>query len=178
MSPKESIQYVVTSSLFGAVLVARSQQGICAVLIDESTPTLLEDLQRRFPKASLLQGDEALQNDAPHIARYIETSGPKPTFPLDLRGTAFQKEVWAHLRTIPTGSTATYTDIAEALGRPKSVRAIAGACAANPIAVLIPCHRVIKRDGSLSGYRWGVERKRKLLEMEASASSAEEKRVH
>jgi AraC family transcriptional regulator, regulatory protein of adaptative response / methylated-DNA-[protein]-cysteine methyltransferase len=136
-------------------------------LIGDDTIGLRAELQNRFPNAQLCSTDAL---DEPIIAKVVRFVGmPEETFrlPLDLRGTAFQQQVWQALREIPAGSTASYADIAKKIGKPRAVRAVAGACAANPLAVVIPCHRVVRTDGGLSGYRWGISRKRALLDREA-----------
>jgi AraC family transcriptional regulator of adaptative response/methylated-DNA-[protein]-cysteine methyltransferase len=164
------IRFAVGQGSLGAILVAQSERGICAVLIGNDADALVRDLQDRFPRAQLLGGDADFEQLVARVVGFIETSGAgfmEAGLPLDVRGTAFQQRVWQALREIPPGQTLSYTQLAERVGAPKAVRAVASACAANAIAVLIPCHRVVRTDGSLSGYRWGVERKRALLEKEA-----------
>jgi len=163
----EVIRYVTGESSLGVVLVARSDRGICAILIAGDREALLRDLCGRFPAATLEADDVRLDVLARRVIDFIESPGLQLDLALDLRGTEFQLTVWEALREIPPGSTVTYTEIAARIGRPASVRAVAGACAANPVAVLVPCHRVVRSDGGISGYRWGVERKRSLLETEA-----------
>ena len=160
------IRFAIGACSLGAVLVAESEKGVCAVLLGDDADLLLKDLQDRFPKSQLVGGDKKFEKRAGRIVAYVEAPGKKLDLPLDIRGTAFQHRVWQALRDIPAGSTASYTDVAKMIGRPKSVRAVAGACAANSIAVVIPCHRVVRNDGALSGYRWGIERKRELLKRE------------
>ncbi len=152
----------------GSILVAQSAGGVCSILIGEDAMRLEKDLRHRFPKANLIyeQGHKELMTQ---VANLIEKPGAGLDLPFDVRGTAFQQLVWNALQRIPPGSTATYTDIARQIGMPRAVRAVARACGANALAVAIPCHRVIRNDGSLSGYRWGVERKRALLAREAHA---------
>jgi len=150
----------------GVVLVAATATGICAILLGDDAQALLQDLRMRFPHAQLLGTEPAFEQLVSRAIEAIEHPGTALELPLDIRGTAFQQRVWAALRGIPPGTTATYTEIAERLGTPKAVRAVAAACAANPIAVAVPCHRVVRRDGDLAGYRWGLERKRELLERE------------
>jgi AraC family transcriptional regulator of adaptative response/methylated-DNA-[protein]-cysteine methyltransferase len=167
-TPNTSIVFATGECSLGSILVAQSARGVCSILIGEH-PTLLEqDLRNRFPKANLIdeQGHEEL---VAQVAGLIEKPGDGLDLPLDVRGTAFQQLVWGALQRIPPGSTATYSDIARQIGTPGAVRAVAQACGANALAVAIPCHRVIRNDGSLSGYRWGVERKRALLAREAHA---------
>ncbi len=161
----EVICYAIGNSSLGLVLAAASEKGVCCILLGDGPELLVTELQRKFPRARLTDGNADLAN----IIAFIET--PRHLgLPLDLRGTAFQQRVWQALREIPSGSTLSYAQVAEKIGSPKSVRAVAGACAANAIAVAIPCHRVVRSDGNLSGYRWGVERKRRLLDREAPAS--------
>lgn len=161
------IRFAIGECSLGAILVARSERGVCAILMGDDPGELARDLQDRFPRANLIGGDEAFENLVARVVGYVEAPAVGLDLPLDVRGTAFQQRVWRALRKIPAGSTATYTDIAKRIGSPKSVRAVAQACAANALAVAIPCHRVVRTDGTLSGYRWGVERKRTLLEREA-----------
>ena len=168
-SESEIIHYAVGKCSLGPVLVAASEKGVCGIFLDDDPEFLAAELQRRFPYARLVGGNG---NDDGFVAKAIacvEMPGLGLDLPLDIRGTAFQQRVWQALREIPAGSTASYTQIAGKIGSPKSVRAVAGACAANAIAIAIPCHRVVRHDGNLSGYRWGVERKRTLLDREASA---------
>lgn len=152
----------------GSILVAQSERGVCSILLGEDPARLAQDLRTQFPKANLIdeQGHEKL---VARVAGLIEKPGAGMDLPLDVRGTAFQQIVWDAVQRIPPGSTASYTEIARQIGMPGAVRAVAQACGANALAVAIPCHRVIRNDGSLSGYRWGVERKRALLEREAHA---------
>ncbi|HSD37276.1 MAG TPA: bifunctional DNA-binding transcriptional regulator/O6-methylguanine-DNA methyltransferase Ada [Rhodocyclaceae bacterium] len=162
------IRFAVGESSLGAILVAQSERGICAVLIDDDAEMLVRDLQDRFPRADLIGGDADFEWLVAKVVGFVEASGAGLDLPLDVRGTAFQQRVWQALREIPPGQTLSYTQLAERIGAPKAVRAVAGACAANAIAVLIPCHRVVRNDGALSGYRWGVERKRALLDKESA----------
>ena len=141
-----------------------------AILIGDDPNALARDLQDRFPKARLIGGDPDYEKLVAEVVGLVEAPGLGLDLPLDVRGTAFQQRVWQALREIPLGQTVSYADVAEQIGSPKAVRAVAGACAANKIAVAIPCHRVVRRDGSLSGYAWGVERRQRLLEAETSAS--------
>lgn len=162
----EVIRHAVGKSTLGLVLAASSEKGVRAILLGDDRELLVTELQRRFPKARLTRGDDHLAE----IIACVENPKLKPALPLDVRGTAFQQRVWQALREIPAGSTLSYAQVAEKIGSPKSVRAVAGACAANAIAVAIPCHRVVRSDGNLSGYRWGVERKRALLDREGGKS--------
>ncbi len=162
-----TISYTVVGSAIGLVLVARTEAGLAAVMIASDADALAQELQARFPTCSLEQRDDELRTLAGQVVGLIEAPHASLDLSLDLYGTPFQERVWQALRTIPAGETSTYTEIAARIGRPASVRAVAQACAANAIAIVIPCHRVVRRDGSLSGYRWGVERKRALLDREA-----------
>jgi AraC family transcriptional regulator of adaptative response/methylated-DNA-[protein]-cysteine methyltransferase len=162
------IRFAVGECSLGAILVASSEKGLCAILMGDDPDALVRDLQDRFAKATLLGGDAAFESTVATVVGFVEAPGTGLDLPLDVRGTAFQQRVWQALREIPAGSTASYTDIAARLGSPNAVRAVAGACAANALAVAIPCHRVVRSDGALSGYRWGVERKRALLDREAT----------
>ncbi|MDB6061883.1 MAG: O-6-methylguanine methyltransferase [Verrucomicrobiaceae bacterium] len=164
---KIDIHFAVGECSLGAILVAQSAQGICAILLDDDPQVLVRDLQDRFPHASLIGGDKNFEKLIATVIGFVEAPALGLELPLDVRGTAFQQRVWQALREIPAGQTASYTDIANRIGSPKAVRAVAGACAANAIAVAIPCHRVVRNDGGISGYRWGVERKRTLLEKES-----------
>lgn len=159
----EVIRYAVGKSTLGFVLAGSSEMGVCAILLGDEPELLVTELQRRFPTARLTEGND----DLTEIIALTETPS-KLALPLDIRGTAFQQRVWQALCEIPAGSTLSYTQVAANIGSPKSVRAVAGACAANAIAVAIPCHRVVRSDGNLSGYRWGVARKRQLLDREAA----------
>ncbi len=163
------IRFAVGQCSLGAILAARSEKGVCAILLGDDPEALVRDLQDRFPKARLIGADADFEALTAQVVGLVEAPGQGLDLPLDVRGTAFQQRVWRALQAIPAGATATYGQIAERIGAPKAVRAVAGACAANPLAVAIPCHRVVRNDGSLSGYRWGVERKRALLDREAAA---------
>lgn len=161
------ITYAIGPSTLGMVLVARSPRGICAILMGDAKETLLDDLQQRFPQASLVPGDADFSETLEKIVALTEQPrSNRIDLPLDIRGTAFQQRVWQALQAIPAGETASYAEIAQRIGNPRSVRAVAQACASNALAVAIPCHRVVKSDGALSGYRWGVERKKELLRRE------------
>ncbi len=163
-----TMRVAMRHSSLGRVLVAQTAHGISAILLGDDPAVLRLDLQNRFPSATLQESDAALDLLATQVVQMIESPARELDAPLDMHGTGFQRDVWCALRDIPAGSTATYTDIANRIGRPKSARAVAQACAANPLAVVVPCHRVLRRDGQLSGYRWGVERKRELLAREAT----------
>ena len=163
-----NIRYIVGQCSLGSVLLAGGDGGVCAILLGDDGDELVEELQDRFAEAALSHGPE-LERLLSQVMEHIEAPGTGLELPLDVQGTAFQQRVWQALREIPVGTTASYTDIAARIGAPKSVRAVAQACAANILAVAIPCHRVVHADGGLSGYRWGVERKRALLQREARA---------
>jgi len=164
-----TIRFAVGESSLGSVLVAASDKGVCAIFLGDDPAALARDLQDRFPKARVIGGDARFDRWVAETVGLVEKPALGLDLPLDIRGTAFQLRVWEALRQIPPGSTASYTEIAERIGQPKAARAVAQACAANPIAVAIPCHRVVRTDESLSGYRWGVERKAELLKREQVA---------
>lgn len=163
------IRFAIGECSLGSILVAQSDRGICAILLGDDPNALVRDLQDKFPRANLIGGDEGFEQLMARVVGFVEAPALGLDLPLDVRGTAFQQRVWQALREIPVGSTASYTDIAKRIGSPNAVRAVVQACAANALAVAIPCHRVVRHDGALSGYRWGVERKRVLLEREAKA---------
>ncbi|WP_433897861.1 bifunctional DNA-binding transcriptional regulator/O6-methylguanine-DNA methyltransferase Ada [Pseudomonas sp. PSE1(2024)] len=160
------IRFAVGQCSLGAILVAQSERGICAILLGDDPHQLVCDLQDQFRRANLIGADTEFEQLIARVVGFIEAPAIGLNLPLDVRGTAFQERVWQALREIPVGSTASYADIALRIGSPKAVRAVAQACGANSLAVAIPCHRVVRSDGNLSGYRWGVERKRELLERE------------
>ena len=164
-----AIRFAVGQCSLGAILVAATEKGLCAITFGDDPNALLRDLQDRFPKAALSGGDPAFEATVAQVVGFIEAPGAGLGLPLDIRGTVFQQRVWQALQAIPAGTTATYADVAAAIGAPGAVRAVAGACAANALAVAIPCHRVIRSDGALSGYRWGVDRKAALLRRELAA---------
>jgi AraC family transcriptional regulator of adaptative response/methylated-DNA-[protein]-cysteine methyltransferase len=161
------LKVVVTQCSLGALLVAATHLGIAAILIGDDPEELRRDLHDRFPNAELIGDDAAFQKIVARVTKLVDQPGISHDLPLDVRGTAFQHKVWTALQAISPGQTASYRDIAERIGSPKAVRAVAGACAANPVAVAIPCHRVVRTDGEISGYRWGIARKRTLLALEA-----------
>ena len=161
-----AIRFAVGQCSLGAILVAASERGVCAILMGDDPEALVRDLQDRFPKAHLIGGDSGFEQWVAKVVGFVEMPKVGLDLPLDLRGTAFQLRVWQALREIPAGSTASYSQIAVRIGRPASARAVARACAANMLAVAIPCHRVVRSDGKLSGYRWGIERMRALLKRE------------
>jgi AraC family transcriptional regulator of adaptative response/methylated-DNA-[protein]-cysteine methyltransferase len=164
----EEIRFAVGQTSLGAMLVASSEKGVVAILLGDDPGDLVRELQDRFPKARLLGADTAYEALVARVVGLVERPDLGLDLPLDVRGTAFQQRVWLALRDIPAGKTVSYTEIAQSLGLPNAVRAVAGACAANHIAIAIPCHRVVRTDGSLSGYAWGVERKRALQRREGS----------
>lgn len=164
-----TIRFAVGQCALGALLVAQSERGVCAILLGDEPEPLLQDLQRRFHAATLLGGDTDFERRVAQVAAFVEQPGLGLDLPLDIRGTVFQQKVWQALSRIPAGSTLSYAELAQRVGAPSAVRAVAGACAANVLAVAIPCHRVVRSDGSLSGYRWGIERKQALLQREAES---------
>lgn len=177
MSPKAfraggsgaSIRFAIGACSLGAILVAATDKGICAILIGDDPDLLARDLQDRFPRAELRGAESDFEQTVAKVVGFVEHPAIGLDLPLDVRGTAFQQRVWQALRAIPAGETVSYAELAERVGVAQGARAIAGACAANPVAVAIPCHRVVRQDGSISGYRWGVERKAALLERESGA---------
>ena len=160
------IEFAVGQCTLGAILVARSARGLCAVSLGDDPDALLRELQDRFPRAELVGGEPGFERLVARVVGFVEAPGIGLDLPLDIRGTAFQQRVWEALRRIPAGQTASYVEIAARIGSPAAVRAVAQACASNRLAVAIPCHRVVRSDGALSGYRWGVARKRELLARE------------
>ena len=162
----EEIRFAVGACSLGAILVAATGQGICAILMGDDPEALVRDLQDRFPRARLIGADADFERTVAQVVGFVEAPRIGLDLPLDVRGTAFQRRVWDALRAIPAGATVSYAELAQRIGSPAAVRAVAGACAANPVAVAIPCHRVVRSDGGLSGYRWGIERKRTLIARE------------
>ena len=161
-----AIRFAIGQCSLGAILVARSERGVCAIALGDDPQVLARELQDRFPKARLIGGDADFERLVAQVVGFVEAPQLGLDLPLDVCGTAFQQRVWQALQNIPAGRTLSYAELAERIGAPKSVRAVAQACGANTLAVAIPCHRVVRSDGALSGYRWGVERKRALLERE------------
>src|SRR6266699_3469464 len=161
------VRFAVGKCSLGSILVARSDKGICAILLGDHAESLERDLRRRFRQAPLPGRDADTEALLAKVARVVENPHLAVDFPLDVRGTTFQRRVWQMLRTIPAGSTVSYAEVARRIGAPRSVRAVAQACGANALAVAVPCHRVVRSDGTPSGYRWGADRKRALLEREA-----------
>lgn len=162
------IRFAIGECSLGAILVALSARGVCAIAFGDDPEALVRDLQDRFPRARLVGGDPDFERLVARVVGFVEAPGVGLDLPLDLRGTAFQQRVWQALREIPAGETTSYAEVARRIGAPRSVRAVAQACGANAIAVAIPCHRVVRNDGALSGYRWGVERKEALLRREGA----------
>lgn len=164
-----SVRFAVGACSLGSIVVAATERGVCAIFLGDDPDALVRQLEDRFPKAQLIGGDARFEQLVAKVVGFVEAPALGLDLPLDVRGTAFQQRVWQALREIPVGSTASYTEVAARIGAPKAVRAVAQACASNAIAVAIPCHRVVRSDGALSGYRWGVERKRVLLDREAAS---------
>ena len=164
----ESIRFAVGACSLGTVLVAATAKGVCAIALGDDPDALVHDLEDRFPRAELVGGDPEFEALVAGVVGLVEAPALGHDLPLDIRGTTFQQRVWHALRDVPAGATATYGEIAERIGAPGAARAVARACASNPLAVAIPCHRVVRTRGGLSGYRWGVERKRALLDREAA----------
>ena len=165
------ILFAVGQCTLGTVLVAQSARGVCAILLGDAPEALVHDLEDRFPRATLVGADAGFEETVARVIAFVDDPKAGLDLPLDVRGTAFQQRVWQALRAIPAGCTASYNEIARRMGAPGSARAVAQACSSNPLAVAIPCHRVVRTDGSVSGYRWGVERKRALLEREQTTTA-------
>jgi AraC family transcriptional regulator of adaptative response/methylated-DNA-[protein]-cysteine methyltransferase len=165
-----AIRFAVGQCSLGAIVVAATDKGVCSIALGDDPEQLVRDLQDRFARAELIGGDADFEQLVAQVVAFVESPQQQFDLPLDVRGTAFQQRVWRALQKIPAGSTVSYATLARRIGAPAAVRAVAQACGANKIAVAIPCHRVVRTDGSLSGYRWGVERKRELLEREQQAS--------
>jgi AraC family transcriptional regulator, regulatory protein of adaptative response / methylated-DNA-[protein]-cysteine methyltransferase len=163
------LHFAIGQCSLGSVLVARSEHGVCAVLLGDEPEAVIRELAQRFPGSVLLRQDEELGHSLAQVVGLVEAPGQTLNLLIDLRGTTFQQRVWQALREIPPGTTSTYTEVAGRIGSPKAVRAVARACAGNRLALVVPCHRVIGSDGALSGYRWGLERKRILLQREEVA---------
>lgn len=165
--PDGAVGFVIGECSLGVILVAHSNRGVCAILLGDEPEVLVRDLRDRFPYAALAGNSPEYARAIAQVARCVDNPQVGLDLPLDVRGTAFQQRVWQALRGIPLGSTASYSEIAQRIGRSGAARAVATACASNMLAVAIPCHRVVRSDGGVSGYRWGVERKRTLLERES-----------
>jgi AraC family transcriptional regulator of adaptative response/methylated-DNA-[protein]-cysteine methyltransferase len=166
----DTIRFAIGDCWLGSILVATSDRGLCAVLFGARVSDLARELRERFPAAGLREDPTGAAGLLAKVARVVEAPRLDPEIPLDLRGTDFQRRVWAALREVPSGSTISYSDLARRLGEPATAKDVGEACAANPIAVVVPCHRVVRKDGSLAGYRWGVARKRALLAREAASA--------
>jgi AraC family transcriptional regulator of adaptative response/methylated-DNA-[protein]-cysteine methyltransferase len=164
------INYTVAECPLGLLLVAVTDKGICSVTLGDEGEDLTGGLRAEFPQAEIARDEKRLQTQVRALLAHLAGQEPHPDLPLDVQGTAFQKRVWEELRRIPYGQTASYGEVARRIGRPSATRAVARACATNPAALVTPCHRVVRENGELGGYRWGVERKRRLLEKEKSAS--------
>jgi AraC family transcriptional regulator, regulatory protein of adaptative response / methylated-DNA-[protein]-cysteine methyltransferase len=164
------IGYMVANTSLGKVLVAATQRGVSAVYLGENEKTLVEELRKEYAKAEIVRAGEGNEGWLKEIVGRVEGNAPSVELPLDVQATAFQRRVWQELQEIPRGTTRTYTQVARSLGKPRSVRAVARACATNPVSIVVPCHRVIRSDGTLAGYRWGLSRKEKLLEREAAST--------
>lgn len=169
MNTPTTLRYAIGTSTLSQVLVAANERGICALLLGDQADALRTELAQAFPDALLTHDEVALASQLAQAIALAETPSRSFEGVLDIGGTSFQRQVWQALRDIPPGSTATYTDIAKRIGRPDAARAVATACAANLLAIAIPCHRVVRADGDLAGYRWGIARKRALLAMEHRA---------
>ncbi len=163
---KQLVHYAIRGCELGRVLVAATDKGVCAILLGDDERALVADLRRRLPKANMSLADAQFEDTVAAVVRLVDRPAESSDLPLDLQGTSFQRRVWNALRRVPPGRPVSYSELARRIGQPQATRAVAGACAANPAAVVVPCHRVVRKDGSLSGYRWGLERKRRLLELE------------
>jgi AraC family transcriptional regulator of adaptative response/methylated-DNA-[protein]-cysteine methyltransferase len=169
---KVRIRFAIGQCALGAILVAESARGVCAISLGDDPARLLREFQQQFPRADLLGANRAFERRVATVVGFIDNPARSLALPLDVQGTAFQQRVWQALRRIPSGTTVSYREIAQRLGQPQAARAVAQACASNRLAVAIPCHRVVRSDGSVSGYRWGIARKRRLLAREAAVTSA------
>ncbi|HWQ36455.1 MAG TPA: bifunctional DNA-binding transcriptional regulator/O6-methylguanine-DNA methyltransferase Ada [Blastocatellia bacterium] len=167
------IRYTIAGCRLGRLLVAATERGICSVTLGDADEKLAQDLFAEFPQSLIERDDSGLNGQVTALLRHLDGQQPCPDLPLDVQATAFQKLVWEELRRIPAGSTVSYSEVAQRIGRPTAARAVARACATNPVALLTPCHRVVRENGDLSGYRWGLERKRALLAQEQTNTEAE-----
>jgi len=165
------IGYSIAKSSLGKILVAATERGVSAVYLGDADAKLVEELREEYPRAEITAASDSFERWVKEIVQRVEGNPPRLELPLDLQATAFQRRVWQELQLIPRGSTRTYSQVAKALGKPKAVRAVARACATNPVSIVVPCHRVIRGDGSLAGYRWGLSRKQQLLALESIAGS-------
>lgn len=163
----DSLSFALGRCFLGTVLIAKSDKGLSAVFLGNTPDQLIKELYQQFPDMTINSDNKGMTRLLSDVIKFIEKPDQQSNFRLDVQGTDFQKQIWQELRQIPPGTTISYSQLAEQLGSPKAARAVANACAANKLAVLIPCHRVVRADGSLSGYRWGVDRKQKLLAKEA-----------
>ncbi len=168
---KLTIRYATVDSPLGRMLLAATDKGICSITFGDSEPGLLKTLRHEYPQAQFKRAEAVLHRWIGALLKQMFGEPQKTTLPLDIRATAFQRRVWQHLQSIPFGSTRSYSEVARAIGEPSATRAVARACAANPVAIAIPCHRVVRNDGSLGGYRWGTERKKRLLQRESEAAA-------
>ncbi len=164
------IGYAIAKSSLGKILVAATERGVSAVYLGDADAKLVEELRAEYPRAEITAAGDSFERWVKEIVQRVEGNPPRLELPLDLQATAFQRRVWQELQRIPRGSTRTYSQVAKALGKPKAVRAVARACATNPVSIVVPCHRVIREDGSLAGYRWGLSRKQQLLAQESAAA--------
>lgn len=164
------IGYTVANTSLGKVLVAATERGVSAVYLGENERTLVEELRKEYADAEIVSAADGNKDWLKEVVRRVEGNPPSVDLPLDVQATAFQRRVWQELQKIPRGTTRTYTQVARALGKPQSVRAVARACATNPVSIVVPCHRVIRTDGTLAGYRWGLQRKEKLLQREGATA--------
>jgi AraC family transcriptional regulator, regulatory protein of adaptative response / methylated-DNA-[protein]-cysteine methyltransferase len=167
---EQAIRFAVGQCSLGSILVAATDKGLCAILLGNDPDRLVRELQDRFPSAQLIGGDAEFERTVATVVGFVESPSQGLNLPLDVQGTAFQQRVWRALRDIPAGATVSYEEIAKRIGAPGSARAVAAACSANHLAIAIPCHRVVRKDGNVSGYRWGVDRKHILLERESAGS--------
>ncbi|WP_404364117.1 methylated-DNA--[protein]-cysteine S-methyltransferase [Marinobacter sp.] len=167
---REALHFAFGTCSLGVVLVASTRQGICSILLGDDPAALMQELKGHFRTTNVISGGPGLERQVAAVVDLVEAPCTASALPLDIRGTPFQQQVWKALRTIPAGQTVSYTELAHRIGSPSAFRAVAGACAANPLAVAVPCHRVVRKDGGLSGYRWGVVRKQALLEREKRMS--------
>ena len=167
-----TIEYTIVNSQLGWLLVAATDRGVCSVKLGDKEENLTGDLRNEFPQAKIGRDDAHLQSQVKTLLDYLAGQTPHPELPLDIQGTAFQMRVWEELRRIPRGQTVSYGELAGRIGRPTASRAVARACATNPVAIITPCHRVIRENGELGGYRWGIDRKRKILEKEKETPSS------
>jgi len=165
------IGYTIAKSSVGKILVAATERGVSAVYLGDADAKLVEELHSEYPRAEINAGSDSFDRWVKEVVQRVAGNPPRLELPLDLQATAFQRRVWQELQRIPRGSTRTYSQVAKALGRPKAVRAVARACATNPVSIVVPCHRVVREDGSLAGYRWGLSRKQQLLAQESAAAS-------